>query len=75
MGGSQGHTTALALTPCTSYDEDFNHEPCQRKGYKAHWAVSTGGSSPAPYSYMLTLFSPAPHYPHTLNVTLALLPY
>ncbi|XP_043454796.1 UPF0692 protein C19orf54 homolog isoform X1 [Prionailurus bengalensis] len=24
------------------YDEDFNHEPCQRKGYKAHWAVSTG---------------------------------
>ncbi|PNJ19071.1 C19orf54 isoform 10 [Pongo abelii] len=26
----------------TSYDEDFNHEPCQRKGYKAHWAVSAG---------------------------------
>ncbi|XP_054396426.1 actin maturation protease isoform X1 [Pongo abelii] len=24
------------------YDEDFNHEPCQRKGYKAHWAVSAG---------------------------------
>ncbi|XP_024906523.1 UPF0692 protein C19orf54 homolog isoform X2 [Pteropus alecto] len=24
------------------YDEDFNHEPCQRKGHKAHWAVSTG---------------------------------
>uniref|UniRef100_A0A8C9KB95 Actin maturation protease n=1 Tax=Panthera tigris altaica TaxID=74533 RepID=A0A8C9KB95_PANTA len=22
-----------------SYDEDFNHEPCQRKGYKAHWAA------------------------------------
>ncbi|KAF6076744.1 hypothetical protein HJG60_001726 [Phyllostomus discolor] len=20
------------------YDEDFNHEPCQRKGHKAHWA-------------------------------------
>lgn len=24
------------------YDEDFNHEPCQKKGHKAHWAVSTG---------------------------------
>ncbi|XP_045702623.1 UPF0692 protein C19orf54 homolog isoform X1 [Phyllostomus hastatus] len=24
------------------YDEDFNHEPCQRKGHKAHWAVSVG---------------------------------
>ncbi|XP_054530134.1 actin maturation protease isoform X9 [Pan troglodytes] len=24
----------------TSYDEDFNHEPCQRKGHKAHWAGS-----------------------------------
>ncbi|KAM5236856.1 actin maturation protease [Ctenodactylus gundi] len=24
------------------YDEDFNHEPCLRKGHKAHWAVSVG---------------------------------
>ncbi|XP_045148742.1 UPF0692 protein C19orf54 homolog isoform X1 [Echinops telfairi] len=24
------------------YDEDFNHAPCQRKGHKAHWAVSAG---------------------------------
>ncbi|XP_053577759.1 UPF0692 protein C19orf54 homolog isoform X1 [Bombina bombina] len=24
------------------YDEDFNHEPCQREGYRAHWAVVTG---------------------------------
>ncbi|KAF6287617.1 hypothetical protein mRhiFer1_001759 [Rhinolophus ferrumequinum] len=24
----------------TSYDEDFNHEPCQKKGHKAHWAES-----------------------------------
>uniref|UniRef100_A0AC11BJZ8 Actin maturation protease n=1 Tax=Ovis aries TaxID=9940 RepID=A0AC11BJZ8_SHEEP len=23
----------------SSYDEDFNHEPCQRKGHKAHWAA------------------------------------
>ncbi|XP_046296086.1 actin maturation protease isoform X4 [Marmota monax] len=27
---------------CTSYDEDFNHEPCQKKGHKAHWAVCAG---------------------------------
>ncbi|XP_074535288.1 actin maturation protease [Halichoeres trimaculatus] len=24
------------------YDEDFNHEPCQRGGHKAHWAVASG---------------------------------
>lgn len=24
------------------YDEDFNHEPCQRSGHKAHWAVASG---------------------------------
>uniref|UniRef100_A0A8C9P1U7 Actin maturation protease n=1 Tax=Spermophilus dauricus TaxID=99837 RepID=A0A8C9P1U7_SPEDA len=24
------------------YDEDFNHEPCQKKGHKAHWAVCAG---------------------------------
>ncbi|XP_037675609.1 UPF0692 protein C19orf54 homolog isoform X3 [Choloepus didactylus] len=38
------------------YDEDSNHEPCQRKGHKAHWAVSAGqelalpavGLQPAP---------------------------
>ncbi|XP_012668384.1 UPF0692 protein C19orf54 homolog isoform X1 [Otolemur garnettii] len=24
------------------YDEDFNHEPCQKQGHKAHWAVSAG---------------------------------
>ncbi|XP_049756257.1 UPF0692 protein C19orf54 homolog isoform X1 [Elephas maximus indicus] len=29
----------LLLIP---YDEDFNHEPCQRRGHKAHWAVSAG---------------------------------
>lgn len=36
----------FALDPCTSYDEDFNHEPCQRRGHKAHWAVSAGGYNP-----------------------------
>ncbi|KAM6933029.1 actin maturation protease [Xenentodon cancila] len=24
------------------YDEDCNHEPCQRNGHKAHWAVISG---------------------------------
>ncbi|XP_048836437.1 UPF0692 protein C19orf54 homolog isoform X1 [Brienomyrus brachyistius] len=24
------------------YDEDFNHEPCQRSGHRAHWAVVSG---------------------------------
>ncbi|XP_057567898.1 actin maturation protease isoform X1 [Hippopotamus amphibius kiboko] len=57
------------------YDEDFNHEPCQRKGYKAHWAVSAGGSSlpgpvPSPWTsqppaspHILTLTQAPPHHP------------
>ncbi|XP_054650462.1 actin maturation protease [Dunckerocampus dactyliophorus] len=24
------------------YDEDYNHEPCQRRGHRAHWAVASG---------------------------------
>lgn len=24
------------------YDEDYNHEPCQRSGHRAHWAVASG---------------------------------
>nr|XP_028597806.1 UPF0692 protein C19orf54 homolog isoform X2 [Podarcis muralis] len=24
------------------YDEDSNHEPCLRSGYKAHWAIASG---------------------------------
>ncbi|XP_041919276.1 UPF0692 protein C19orf54 homolog [Alosa sapidissima] len=24
------------------YDEDFNHEPCQRSGHRAHWAAASG---------------------------------
>uniref|UniRef100_A0A4W3KEZ8 Actin maturation protease n=1 Tax=Callorhinchus milii TaxID=7868 RepID=A0A4W3KEZ8_CALMI len=27
------------------YDEDFNHEPCQRGGHRAHWAAVSGGTS------------------------------
>lgn len=30
---------AVLLVP---YDADFNHEPCCKKGHKAHWAVITG---------------------------------
>nr|KAF6289837.1 hypothetical protein mPipKuh1_001723 [Pipistrellus kuhlii] len=31
-----GHPLLIPI----SYDEDFNHEPCRRKGHKAHWAGS-----------------------------------
>lgn len=24
------------------YDEDYNHEPCQRSGHRAHWAAASG---------------------------------
>ncbi|XP_051935246.1 UPF0692 protein C19orf54 homolog [Hippocampus zosterae] len=24
------------------YDEDYNHEPCERGGHRAHWAVASG---------------------------------
>ncbi|XP_026174003.1 actin maturation protease [Mastacembelus armatus] len=24
------------------YDEDYNHEPCQHNGHRAHWAVASG---------------------------------
>ncbi|XP_023444690.1 actin maturation protease isoform X1 [Dasypus novemcinctus] len=41
------------------YDEDFNHEPCQRRGHKAHWAVSAGGSPPQ----ATAAASPSPHSP------------
>ncbi|XP_059237371.1 actin maturation protease isoform X3 [Mustela nigripes] len=55
------------------YDEDFNHEPCHRKGHKAHWAVSTGvllGVRAVPslgYSEdpeLPGLFHPVPTMPH-----------
>lgn len=45
-GWARGPHYSFGLNPSTSYDEDFNHEPCRRKGHKAHWAVSTGGSPP-----------------------------
>ncbi|XP_045041372.2 actin maturation protease isoform X1 [Desmodus rotundus] len=55
------------------YDEDFNHEPCQRKGHKAHWAVSVGvllgvQCVPSPgYAEdpeLPGLFHPVPGVPH-----------
>nr|KAF6289835.1 hypothetical protein mPipKuh1_001723 [Pipistrellus kuhlii] len=39
------------------YDEDFNHEPCRRKGHKAHWAVSTV-CRPTLYPLSLQLLHP-----------------
>ncbi|CAJ0952346.1 unnamed protein product, partial [Ranitomeya imitator] len=36
-----GHLTA-GLPVLIPYDEDFNHEPCQRDGHRAHWAVISG---------------------------------
>ncbi|CAI9575391.1 unnamed protein product [Staurois parvus] len=35
------HLTA-GLPVLVPYDEDFNHEPCQRDGHRAHWAVISG---------------------------------
>ncbi|XP_073405360.1 actin maturation protease isoform X3 [Dendrobates tinctorius] len=39
-----GHLTAglPVLIPVYRYDEDFNHEPSQRDGHRAHWAVISG---------------------------------
>ncbi|CAK6437073.1 unnamed protein product [Pipistrellus nathusii] len=57
------------------YDEDFNHEPCRRKGHKAHWAVSSGvllgvRGVPSPgYTEdpeLPGLFHPVPSMPHQL---------
>ncbi|XP_063061443.1 actin maturation protease isoform X2 [Engraulis encrasicolus] len=49
QGGMKGTNTALILKHLLEgqpvlvpYDEDFNHEPCQRSGHRAHWAVISG---------------------------------
>lgn len=73
-GWVPGPHCVFGLNPSTSYDEDFNHEPCQRKGYKAHWAVSTGGPS-LPHPCMHTLHVPSPPRPCILTLPLALCPY
>ncbi|XP_054901401.1 actin maturation protease isoform X2 [Poeciliopsis prolifica] len=48
-GGLSGRNSAAVIKHLWSgqpvlipYDEDFNHEPCQRQGYRAHWAVASG---------------------------------
>ncbi|XP_023206876.1 UPF0692 protein C19orf54 homolog isoform X2 [Xiphophorus maculatus] len=48
-GGLSGRNSAAIVEHLWSgqpvlipYDEDFNHEPCQRQGYRAHWAVASG---------------------------------
>lgn len=64
---------SLDLNTSSSYDEDFNHEPCQKKGHKAHWAVSAGvligvQNVPSPGyiedSELPGLFHPVPGAPH-----------
>lgn len=39
-------TNSTFLNSMFRYDEDYNHEPCQRNGQKAHWAVASGKTSP-----------------------------
>lgn len=48
-GGMSGANTPCILEHLAKgqpvlipYDEDFNHEPCQRSGHRAHWAVASG---------------------------------
>ncbi|KAM8952298.1 actin maturation protease [Pelodytes ibericus] len=48
-GGMNGENQTRILRHLTAglpvlipYDEDFNHEPCQREGHRAHWAVISG---------------------------------
>ncbi|KAG9472503.1 hypothetical protein GDO78_019196 [Eleutherodactylus coqui] len=48
-GGMEGENRDRILGQVTAglpvlipYDEDFNHEPCQRDGHRAHWAVISG---------------------------------
>ncbi|KAI3354239.1 hypothetical protein L3Q82_018774, partial [Scortum barcoo] len=48
-GGLSGENAATIITHLWGrqpvlipYDEDYNHEPCQRSGHRAHWAVASG---------------------------------
>ncbi|GAA6225835.1 UPF0692 protein C19orf54 homolog [Lates japonicus] len=48
-GGLSGSNAATIITHLWGrqpvlipYDEDYNHEPCQRSGHRAHWAVASG---------------------------------
>uniref|UniRef100_A0A8C5R9K7 Actin maturation protease n=1 Tax=Leptobrachium leishanense TaxID=445787 RepID=A0A8C5R9K7_9ANUR len=48
IGGMEGnrsrilHQLTAGLPVLIPYDEDFNHEPCERGGHRAHWAVVSG---------------------------------
>lgn len=33
---------ATGLPLLIPYDEDFNHQPCLKRGHKSHWAVASG---------------------------------
>lgn len=57
-GWHPGPYHSLDLNTSSSYDEDFNHEPCQKKGHKAHWAVSAGRSLSPPRPLPLSAAAP-----------------
>ncbi|KAE8585657.1 hypothetical protein XENTR_v10021394 [Xenopus tropicalis] len=65
-GGMDGENKGKILQQLTSglpvlipYDEDFNHEPCQREGHRAHWAVISG----VLFGVRCGSFSPDPDIP------------
>lgn len=60
-------THSLDLNTSSSYDEDFNHEPCQKKGHKAHWAVSAGASTPPLPHVLLPELLPTVNPAHTVS--------
>ncbi|XP_075043125.1 actin maturation protease isoform X2 [Mixophyes fleayi] len=75
-GGMEGENRERILRHLTDglpvlipYDEDFNHEPCQRDGHRAHWAVISGvlfgmqNGSLCPDPEVPGLYNPPPNPP------------
>ncbi|XP_057281305.1 actin maturation protease, partial [Pezoporus wallicus] len=49
------------------YDEDNNHEPCCRRGHRAHWAVITGVLLGTPSPAPIPLGHPDPDIPNLFH--------
>ncbi|XP_065511307.1 actin maturation protease [Caloenas nicobarica] len=49
------------------YDEDSNHEPCQRRGHKAHWAVLTGVLLGVRTAALSPTYRPDPEIPNLFH--------
>ncbi|XP_061219671.1 actin maturation protease isoform X1 [Neopsephotus bourkii] len=49
------------------YDEDNNHEPCCRRGHRAHWAVITGVLLGTPNPAPIPLGHPDPDIPNLFH--------